>query len=240
MRDQIEALEELQQIDSELRQIESDLRKYPNEISEYESELQLSKDTINDKKAQLEEVEEAKKQLEQKLEHNEETVKKAEKRLFEIKTHKEYEALQKEIAETKKSNMDIEEELLLKMDQIEKLEAEIKEEESTLESKESEYREKINEYHKIIDDLKAKHEPKKKEKEQAASKISNNILSVYQKIRNKNGSALAEVTNEICTGCNMNIPPQLYNEVLTQNKLIQCPNCKKILYANPKESEKTE
>ena len=240
MRDQIEALEELQQIDSELKQIESDLDKYPNEISEYENELQLSRDTLNKKKEQLREAEDTKKQLEQRLKDNEESIKKAEKRLFEIKTHKEYEALQKEIAETKKSNMQIEEDLLLKMDQIEKLETEINDEESTLEKKESEYREKINEYQKIIDDLKAKHEPKKKEKEQAAAKINNNILNVYQKIRNRNGSALAEVTNEICTGCNMNIPPQLYNEVLTQNKLIQCPNCKKILYANPKESEQTQ
>ena len=237
MKDQIEALEELQIIDEELREIESDLRKYPHYITEYKNELQLIKDTLNNKKSDLEELEKTKKSLEQKLQENEDTIKKADKKLFEIKTHKEYEALQKEITETKKHNIEIEEELLLKMDQIEKLEAEVKDEESRLEAKENEFNEKIEEYEKIIEDLKAKHDPKIKQKEEAASKVNRDVLSVYEKIRQRNGSALAEVTNEVCTGCHMNIPPQLYNEVLTQNKIIQCPNCKKILYAETKDSE---
>ncbi|MYF47801.1 MAG: hypothetical protein F4214_02335, partial [Candidatus Dadabacteria bacterium] len=47
-----------------------------------------------------------------------------------------------------------------------------------------------------------------------------------------NGRALALAENEKCTSCNINIPPQLYNEILKRTKLVQCPNCKKILYTN--------
>ena len=58
-----------------------------------------------------------------------------------------------------------------------------------------------------------------------------------RKLKKENGLAIAKVRNEVCTGCNMNIPPQLYNEVLKLNRLIQCPNCKKILSVSSAKSE---
>ncbi|MXW43463.1 MAG: nucleotide-binding protein, partial [Candidatus Dadabacteria bacterium] len=63
--------------------------------------------------------------------------------------------------------------------------------------------------------------------------IDPKILPLYEKIFKRNGRALALAENEKCTSCNINIPPQLYNEILKQTKLVQCPNCKKILYTNP-------
>jgi len=44
------------------------------------------------------------------------------------------------------------------------------------------------------------------------------------------GLAVINVKNEICMGCFMNIPPQLYIEVQRENSLILCPQCSRILY----------
>lgn len=232
MREQIQALEQLQKIDSEIKEIEKSLKKYPDEISEYNKHLNQIKEHLDAKISEHEELLKTKKELEQQISNNEETIKKSENKLFEIKTHKQYEALQKEIAETKRNNSGLEDSLLNTLDRIEAIETEIKEEETKLESTENEYQEMIDSYQKIIDELKAKYEPKKKEREEAEQQVKPDILPIYRKVISRNGSALAEVKNEMCTGCNMNIPPQLYNEVLTQNRIIQCPNCKKILYAS--------
>jgi len=57
------------------------------------------------------------------------------------------------------------------------------------------------------------------------------ILGHYQKLIQKgNGLAVVSVVDGICQGCHLNIPPQLYNEVLKQKELITCPFCHRILY----------
>jgi predicted nucleic acid-binding Zn-ribbon protein len=50
-----------------------------------------------------------------------------------------------------------------------------------------------------------------------------------------NGSAVVNVKDEVCMGCFMNIPPQLYIEVRRANSLITCPQCSRILYYKPEE-----
>ena len=229
MRDQLSALEELQKIDLELSQIEENLKKYPLEISEYNTELETLKNSIILKKQELDEITNTKESMEQNLKDNLDLIKKAEDRLFEIKTHKEYEALQKEIGETKRNNLTIEENILSEMETIETLENSISEEEEKLKEKEKDYGQKIDEYENKISLLKEDYKPKKVEKDNIVSKIKPEILPVYERVKKRNGVVIARVENEICTGCNMNIPPQLYNEVLKLTRIIQCPNCKKIL-----------
>ncbi|HFB84009.1 MAG TPA: hypothetical protein ENJ72_04385, partial [Thermodesulfatator sp.] len=38
------------------------------------------------------------------------------------------------------------------------------------------------------------------------------------------------VNDAICEGCHMNIPPQLYNELMRDNRLMECPLCQRIIY----------
>jgi predicted nucleic acid-binding Zn-ribbon protein len=44
------------------------------------------------------------------------------------------------------------------------------------------------------------------------------------------GCAVAEVKKEVCQGCNMNVPPQLFVEIKASGTLFQCPQCRRILY----------
>jgi predicted nucleic acid-binding Zn-ribbon protein len=49
-------------------------------------------------------------------------------------------------------------------------------------------------------------------------------------IESSGGIAVTEVKEEVCQGCNMNIPPQLYVEIKSNEEIIQCPQCRRILY----------
>lgn len=230
MRDQITALESLQQLDLELKELEDDLERYPQEVFRYKQELQKIEDSIHKAQEELDSIRKRKSASELRLSQNLDSIKKAEQRLFEIKTYKEYEALQKEIGEAKRTNSELEEQILKEMEEIEKLEKLTKEKELELSQKEQEYEKIINQHTLKINELKGAYEIKKGEKKNLASLLPMDILSMYERIRKKNGVALAPARNEVCTGCNMNIPPQLFNEVLTLSKMIQCPNCHRILY----------
>ncbi len=238
MREQIITLEKLQNIDSQLREIEKDLDKYPKEISAFNDELEKRKDIINGKKENLKEIEDSKTKLEQQLKDNQSVIKKAEERLFEIKTHKEYEALQKEITETKRSNSEIEDQILNLMEESEKLGSDLKDKEEKFSKINDEYSEKISEYEMIIEDLENSHKPIKEEKNKISGLVDPEVLPVYEKAAKRNGEALALAENESCTTCHIHLPPQLYNELLTQKRIILCPSCKRILYtAQEQESE---
>ena len=235
MRDQILALEQLQKVDIELKEIEINLEKYPKEISNINNKIKNTTDSITNKKTSLAELEKTQSKIESEIQNNLYLIKKAEEKLFEIKTHKEYGALQKEIGEAKRNNSELEEQILIKMEDIERLLNEINKDEENFTTKKTEYEEKISEYELLIEDLKSRQEPKKTEKSKILEKINSDVLPIYEQVIKRNGRALALVNNEICTGCNMNIPPQLYIQVLTQKKIYQCPNCKKILYTNTRE-----
>ncbi|NIP39686.1 MAG: hypothetical protein GWO07_15570 [Candidatus Dadabacteria bacterium] len=230
MKEQLAALEKLQQIDSELMGMEVDLNKYPKEISSLENELEKDKQNISDLEQQLQTLQSNKTQLEQTIEQNNQSIKSTEDRLFEIKTHKEYVALQKEIAETKKATSDIEEDVLKEMEQIEQIEEKISKLKEDFSVKEKEYTEKIEDHKKKLDELQSAYDPVKEKKNQQSSAIQKELLSRYERVRSKNGLAMALAVDERCTGCHMNIPAQLFNEVLKLTKMIQCPNCKRILY----------
>lgn len=230
MRDQILVLDTLQRIDMELSQLEKNLREYPERISDYESEIEDSKKKLENSKNIKQEILKNKSGIELEILQNEDLIKKADQKLFEIKTHKEYEALQKQIAETKRKNSELEETLLEQMVKLEGIESRISKEEEELANRESEYTDKIARFREMIEELKMLYPPKKEEKEKVASGLSPDILSIYERVKKRNGFVLARAKNEVCTGCNMNIPPQLFNEVLTLSRLIQCPNCQKFLY----------
>lgn len=230
MREQLVVLDALQRIDLELSKLEENLNDYPRKISDYELELKESKESLEKLEREKQDLLRNKSRIEQEVSHNEELVKKAEQKLFEIKTHKEYEALQKEISETKRRTSNLEDTLLEEMERIEKIEVLIASGREELNTKETEYGEKISDYKLKLEDLKNLYEPKKEEKEKIASRIIPELMPIYEKIRKRNGGVIALAKKEVCTGCNMRIPPQLFNEVLTLSRFIQCPNCQKILY----------
>ncbi|MCD4722791.1 MAG: nucleotide-binding protein, partial [Desulfobacula sp.] len=61
--------------------------------------------------------------------------------------------------------------------------------------------------------------------------IDPSLMTRFVKISKMNkGLAVVKVRKEVCMGCFMNIPPQLYIEVQRGDSLILCPQCSRILY----------
>ena len=232
MEEYIENLRKLQSVDIRIREIRDGLEKYPSEIGELKEDLKNRRESIELKESRVEELRSERKSLESSLGLNLDSIKKSEARLFEIKTHKEYEAIQKEITQTKKENLEIEDRTISIMEETEETEKLLEEEKTAYSALEEEYGGKITEKERKIEELEVSRKPVEKEKSDLASRIDPKILPVYERILQRNGKALALAENEKCTSCNINIPPQLFNEILKRIKLIQCPSCRKILYTN--------
>jgi predicted nucleic acid-binding Zn-ribbon protein len=60
--------------------------------------------------------------------------------------------------------------------------------------------------------------------------IDKEVYELYFSIlTTKKGLAVVEARDEVCQGCNMNIPPQLFVELKKHERIMQCPQCGRIL-----------
>ena len=58
------------------------------------------------------------------------------------------------------------------------------------------------------------------------------IASLYERIvEKKHGLALVKVEGEVCPACQMQLRPQVVNEIKMKEAIIVCDNCSRILYS---------
>jgi uncharacterized protein len=70
----------------------------------------------------------------------------------------------------------------------------------------------------------------RKLREVAAARVRPDVLKKYSAIRMRRGLAMAPVKNGTCQGCNMNIPPQLFNLLQRGDSIELCGTCNRIIY----------
>jgi len=97
LRDQLELLWELQKIDLDLKQIKEERERYPREIKKMDERMSIEKERLQTEKGKVDLLEKERREKERQLSSSQEKIKKAEGRMFEVKTNKEYQALLTEI-----------------------------------------------------------------------------------------------------------------------------------------------
>ena len=80
------------------------------------------------------------------------------------------------------------------------------------------------------------------QRENYASKIKKSTYMKYERVRaHRHNIGIASVKDEVCNGCYMHIPPQLYVEVKKDLDVHTCPHCQRILYyIPPKQTDETK
>ncbi|MBP9597682.1 MAG: nucleotide-binding protein [Desulfobacter sp.] len=148
-----------------------------------------------------------------------------------VTTNKEYQVLLREVDDNKKRKDALETELLQIMEEREKSQAVVNESTKEYQQLEEQIKAEQNQIEEqTTKDRKLLEEYIKSQKEIGVS-LDPKLLDRFKRISKMNqGSAVANVQDEVCLGCFMNIPPQLYIEVQRGNQLILCPQCSRILY----------
>jgi predicted nucleic acid-binding Zn-ribbon protein len=231
LKEQLELLWELQKIDLELKSIKEERERYPKEIKKLDERQTIEKERVQKEKERVESLEKTRRQKEGHLNVEQEKIKKAERRMSEVKTNKEYQALLTEIDMIKEANSRIEEEVLQVLDEIDELKKDLfrreKEVGITLEKIEGE-RKNIQEK-MALDDKVWKEQMERREV--LSKQIESKLYKLYNTLKDKRGGVgVVNVKNETCQGCFVNVPPQMFIEVQKNNALIRCPHCNRILY----------
>lgn len=231
MREKLNGVTELQKVDLEIASLNKAAETYPKQLAELDKELATAKSAIEAERTRVLELERQRRLLEQNISDEKDKVKKWEGRLSEQRSTREYAALAREIDIAKKSNLTLAEEL----GELNKSQGVARE---GIKAKEQEFIAKQTDIHGRIAELKSKIESTKvqvrtleEKRTKVASQVDRDLLRRYDLVRKRRLPALVPVIAGTCQGCNMNVPPQLYNTLRTTLGIDICPSCHRIIYA---------
>jgi len=231
LREQLERLVALQTVDLKIQEMERVKGEIPQRIVSLEGDFRKEEEKTLGERTELERLQKQRRQKEKDLEEEVERVKKAEARVFEIKTNKEYQAVLKEIENAKKLNRQREEEILSVLERIEEMQKQLGKDDKSLETKRKAVQQQVVELELQAASFADEMAGEVQQRERREKEISPDLLSKYRRLLEKRqGVAVAKVQNGVCHGCNMNLRPQLYIELQKQESLILCPNCSRILF----------
>jgi predicted nucleic acid-binding Zn-ribbon protein len=233
LKEQLQLLAKLQEIDQVIDQHEHELARLPLEIQDIARGLVSLRREIAENKEKLTAIEKDLRKSEQDLAVEQEKIKRSERRLLGIKNQKEYNALSREVKLGKKVVGEIEDAILGFMTETEGLKRGLEKKESDYQGLESDLLAKKAEAETISNQAKEALVDLNSQKEKIAESIEREFLKKYQMVKKVRGTGIAELDNGTCTGCHMAIPPQLNIRVLKQEEFIICPNCNRILYVRP-------
>lgn len=230
MEEQLRTLAQMQILDDQigrLRILQEELPKQLNSL--IEGVEQATADLLA---AETERAELNKKQrtLEGDIKTHQDQCRKYGTQLSEIKTNKEYKALNSEIAYLKEKISDIESQLLELMDTENEFKEQIAGLKKALELAESKKREKEGDLKAQIASLESKIEETRAERNKLAVTLPTSLIKQYgNMIKHKNNQAVAYNRDGSCGGCGFVIRQQMRIELQLRKKIVFCENCGRIL-----------
>jgi len=232
LKPELAILIRLQGIDLELRKINKEKSSVPEYLKELQEHLSSKEAELNELSERVTEIQKKKVDVEDEFELENVRLGKSQKKLSLLKTNRECQALQKEINEIKKANTAREDEILAIMEEMNSLQEEIKKKKEQIKQDRRKIKAEQKRIKQLHERLDAKIAALTADRKAVSKDISPDLLSRYNFLKDRRaGVAVAAVTDGVCSACNMNIPPQLYNELLRDEKILTCPSCQRLIYA---------
>ena len=231
MNQNLSPLIELQKLDLRIAEIKDQRRKIPERLQAVDAPLREARQLQQQSSASVEALVKERRSHEQDLEAQEAHTEKMKSRLSELKSNKEYQAHLFEIEVANKKKGDIEEKILLCMEKIEQLQRAAKEAQEKLSAIEKTFAQEKQALDELEHKLSTELADLEAQQQVRATHVEKGLLSRYNSIKAlRKDHALAEIKEGICSGCRLQLPPQLISEVKRAEDLHTCPYCRRMLY----------
>jgi predicted nucleic acid-binding Zn-ribbon protein len=234
--EELQQLIELQGLDDELHATEGEHARVPERRRELEERRAACEAKLAEATEALRAAEAEQRRVEGELQEQEALLQKLEGQQFQVKSNEAYTALLHEMDRAKQIISDCETRILECMESIEAAGGSV----SHAEGEAAAVRERVDAESKSLDEreavLRAELARLRAERERMCARIDPAVLAQYSRIASRRRPAVVRISQEICVGCRVNIPPQNYIEILKAERIITCGNCHRILIHEPREA----
>ncbi len=238
LQEDIKQLIELQKIDLQVRRLDDEMAAGLAEIEKRRARIENHRSEMQELEERRVACEARKKELETLIEEEFAKIKDRQTKMMNVQTNREYQSLLKEIEDGKEANRQREDESVLLMEEIESINKQYTELRNVCEAEEKLLKEEEANAANQASELQGEKEKIIKSRASKAKKVKANVLKRYELLRERrNGLAIVGVSNGVCLGCNMNIPPQMFNNLMRADELLSCPICNRMMFYQPVEEK---
>ncbi len=224
----------LQRLDTAASDARKRLAEGPEREKTFEARLDAAKHHLAEAKARLTANQEARRAIEKEVALHQGRLSKYRDQAMAVKTNQEYHAIQHEIAHAQgevKKHEDAILERMLEADEltgtIKAAEAELAAQQKAVDAERKSLQSEHAELQKTLDALGA-------ERAAIVAALDKHVLSTYElAAARRQGIAVAEAKDGVCTICHVRLRPQVFNTVRRNDSITQCDSCQRILYFVP-------
>jgi predicted nucleic acid-binding Zn-ribbon protein len=235
MNTDLERLIALQRLDTAADAARRTLASEPEREAALAARLEAAQHRVAAAKARVADNTTARRAIEKDVAVHQSRLSKFREQAMAVKTNQEYHAIQKEIGFAQgeiKSLEDKELEQMLEADELtaalKKADADLAAEQKAIDADRRAMAAEQKELQAAIEQMTA-------ERSTLVAALDPGLLRTFEQIaRKRNGVAVAEARDGICTICHVRLRPQVFNTVLKNEQIIQCDSCNRILYYVPK------
>ncbi|MCM2324301.1 MAG: C4-type zinc ribbon domain-containing protein [Oligoflexia bacterium] len=231
LAEQIKALEHLQELDLKIDQLKKTKNGLPVALKALEDGLAKVRLAVQLKNNAIEEIEKSQRQTRAALDLNRDRLTRSTSRLEIVKNSQEFQAINKEIDQIKKLNGTLEEQNKKADLEIEAIRKEMAGLNTQLEASQTERDAQAERASSEGGKLESEIQGLLADRVQYSSKVEKRTLALYDRVRvARGGLGLVPAHDGRCKGCNMMVPPQLFNEIRKISAIHSCPSCHRLLF----------
>jgi predicted nucleic acid-binding Zn-ribbon protein len=231
IKEKLRDLVVLQQYEDEISRIEKELFEVDDRVNRLNSELTEYEDKVERNKQVLDELKKQYRSDESEVQMIETQIVKSREKLGAVKTNKEYQATLKEIDDLKERASQIEDQMLEVLDRIESAESQGREGRADLAEVKIQVEEKQKQIRVQSEQRQDVLSRSLQERDVVLERLDSGTREHYNRVKRQGrGIAIAAVLDSVCQACRMNIPPQLFNDLMRMDNMLMCPNCQRIIY----------
>jgi predicted nucleic acid-binding Zn-ribbon protein len=234
MNADLERLIALQKLDTTADAARRKLADEPEHEKALEARLEAARQRVAAAKERVAENKTARAAIEKEVAVHQGRLSKYREQAMAVKTNVEYHAIQKEIAHAQgeiKTHEDKMLERMLEADDLaaalKKAEADLGAEQKTVEADRKAMQTQHGEMQAAVERIAA-------ERATLVAALDKQVLLTFEQVSKKrNGIAVAEARDGVCTICHVRLRPQVFNTVRRNDAITQCDSCNRILYFVP-------
>ena len=234
MNADLERVIALQRLDSAAHDAQRRLAEEPERLKRLDARVENARGAVAGAKERLAENQTARRAIEKDLAVHQGRLSKFRDQLMSVKTNVEYQAMQKEIEFAQHEVKAYEDKILERMLEADDLTAAVKraETESAAEQKAVEADRKAHAVE--LTGVRESLERITSERAELVRALSPPVLATFELVaRRRNGVAVAEARDGVCSICHVRLRPQVFNSIRRNDEIVQCDSCQRILFFVP-------
>ena len=234
MNADLERLIVLQRLDSTAQDARRKLADMPDRAKAIDATLAAARENVATAKTRLTDSQSVRREHEKTVALHQGRLSKFREQAMSVKTNQEYHAIQKEIAFAQTEMKTAEDAVLVQMIEGDDLAAAVKRAEADLAAAQKKSDADRKALTAETADLESSLEKLATERSAVVQSLTPQVLATFELVaRRRNGVAIAEARDGICTICHVRMRPQVFNTVRRNEQIIQCDSCNRILYFVP-------